>query len=82
MEPIGNLRDDEMTLEDILRAAEQCHSLTVPAPASVSTDTIAEAHDLTWQANMEQGRVMGDHGYFAWVFSLGVMAERNRVERT
>lgn len=81
MEPIGNLRDDQMTLADIEDAAVKCHDLATPAPPSVDPEVIKDAYDMTRQANDQVGRQMGDHGYFAWVFTLGVMAERNRVER-
>ncbi len=76
------VRDEQaMVLGDAMRAIGDTWGDEVPAPPHVDLALVQHIVTTTADANRHAGREMGYGAALAWGISIGVHAERNRIER-
>jgi len=77
----GHFDPERFTLDDIQRAVHATHDLPIPAPPNMSVATINEAVANIKEANPERAEYEQFGSAVAWGIAIGVIAERNRLER-
>lgn len=78
---VGAADLEAMQLQDGMNAITATWGDEVPAPPHVDPVLLQDLVTITADANRSAGRVMGYGAALAWGISIGIHAERNRLER-
>lgn len=75
----GNFDPENFLFEDIAAAVDTTTVLNEPVPPHLAQDTLMNIVGLIAKANPDKAEGFG--GAIAWGITIGVIAERNRIER-